>query len=1617
MDVKKLRGLLVLALTLLSLQAEGMVLRGRALGPMMTPTAVITVNSEGDEGDAFTDDGICDTTGDPTTTPPTPYSGICTLRAAIQTADENSGPDTINFSGALTIQPATALPAIWSEPTTVDGGGVVTIDGSSISGSSAGLAFYGGGNHTITGLTIRGFGGSGIVVFDDIGGSTISDNELRGNGKGINIASDTPNNTIENNLVVENTTGIWISSDGNTIKGNKIGTDGTQDLGNSGDGIYLSLVSNNQIGGDTGISVGGSCTGDCNLISGNGGDGIVIAQGTDPSTGVLNIVQGNFIGANQAGTAAIPNDSDGIETNGDNNQFIGNLISGNSDHGINLIPGANNNIVRGNLIGTKVNGTEALGNGGGGVNMEYANGNVIGGDSGAPLPSVCEDYCNLISANSAGITITQAINGGSNSIIGNFIGTDVNGTARLSNRGNGVWSQGLNMSIASNLISGNLGDGVHIYGVFYGSSDVNTTTVQANLIGTARNGETDDLGNRGHGVFVYKSSGNSIGGAQDGEGNTIAGNYKAGVVISNSIGGGAVNNRILRNSIHSNGGRSGLGIDLNGDGVTENDLGDADDMCPNNLQNFPVITGLKGKVISGTLNSTPNTTFRLEFFVNSECSNSGYGQGETFLGSFDVTTDGNGDATFGGTLDTAPGAQPVAATATDPDGNTSEFSACFGGLVVNSINDRSDANTLDAACDTGQTIAGGDPECTLRAAIEQANFLPGRNTITFDIPDWSSTPIIYPGSALPAIAEPVVINGTTQKGGWVELSGLYAGDNVSGLDILGGNSRVQGLIIGQFDGHGILLRIAGGNVIVGNLIGTTADDRWVGNGRNGIRIQSSANNTIGGTTAAERNVISNNGWRTNASGIYVEFFSTGNVIQGNMIGTNPNGNTAAGNTWAGVYIEDVSGNTVGGMAGVSLNECTGACNLISGNKYGIVLKSSQAISNTVQGNFIGTDRTGTVALGNTSYGIVVDGAPHNLIGGTSSAARNLISGNGTAGGEGDGVIIGNATATGNKVQGNAIGAKTNGMEVLPNARNGVRIDNAPNNVIGGAHGANLISGNTGNGVEIVGAGATGNSVQANLIGTTSSGTGALPNGGSGVVINSAPNNTVGGTALGNLILGNTGNGVEIVGADATGNTVQANLIGTTSSGTVVLPNGGSGVFINGAPGNIVGGSVAGQGNVLSGNGGSGLKIAGDGADGNVVQGNFIGTDESGAAVLPNGGDGVLLGEDASGTQVGGAGEGEGNVISGNGSNGVAINGLGAVNNVVQGNFIGTLKDGITRVANTAHGVYIAGGANSNTIGGVFTSMANVIVFNGGDGVYVASGNSNAIRRNVIHSNTGLGIDLGTNGVTPNDVGDGDSGANTLQNFPAVTSLGISGGVATIEGTLDSAATVTYTLEFFANTGCDASLHGEGERFLGTITVNTDAGGHADFTFTPSAPVSDTEKVTATATDANGNTSEFSRCARHTERVVIDPAVGYTLVFTDTQGNPVIVEIPAGAITYTEAITLAYALIEDEVSGPAGFAFGNHAFELSAYVDHTLLSGLAFFKPVTITIHYSDADIAGLGEDELTLLYWNGAVWADDGIDVVERNPADNYVIFAIAHLSDFALFAPQDLIYLPLILR
>jgi hypothetical protein len=259
---------------------------------------------------------------------------------------------------------------------------------------------------------------------------------------------------------------------------------------------------------------------------------------------------------------------------------------------------------------------------------------------------------------------------------------------------------------------------------------------------------------------------------------------------------------------------------------------------------------------------------------------------------------------------------------------------------------------------------------------------------------------------------------------------------------------------------------------------------------------------------------------------------------------------------------------------------------------------------------------------------------------------------------------------------------------------------------------------------------------------------------------------------------------------------------------------------------------------------------------------------------------VLLWNTASNNTIGGSASGAGNLISGNGANGVQIFGSGTNGNAVLGNFIGTSAGGAAALPNPRNGVLIASGASNNMVGG---ALGNVIAFNQQNGVAVTDAGStgNTIRANSIFSNALLGIDLGEDGVTLNHTGDVLAGPNNLQNYPVILTAN-PGATTTATGALNGTASTTFTLDFYASAQPNMTLYGDGQRYLGSTTVTTDASGNATFSFSLSAATSTGDWLTATATDPNGDTSEFS--AAH--KLPAGPLVLSTTAWTPIGPAPV-----------------------------------------------------------------------------------------------------------------------------------
>ena len=287
-----------------------------------------------------------------------------------------------------------------------------------------------------------------------------------------------------------------------------------------------------------------------------------------------------------------------------------------------------------------------------------------------------------------------------------------------------------------------------------------------------------------------------------------------------------------------------------------------------------------------------------------------------------------------------------------------------------------------------------------------------------------------------------------------------------------------------------------------------------------------------------------------------------------------------------------------------------------------------------------------------------------------------------------------------------------------------------------------------------------------------------------------------------------------------------------------------------------------RGLVVNRFGSIGIEIGGDDSEGNRIEGNFIGTDPDGTVDKGNLNRGVtIFSHYASGNTVGGTTPDKRNLISGNEVGGVGIL-TEATDNEIKGNLIGTKKDGVGALGNSESGVTIFG-ALENTVGGSTAEAANTIAFNEGDGVSIrnnfAESTANSVLRNSIFGNIdlfpdGLGIDLGDDGPTPNDPDDEDTGPNNLQNKPNLTSAVTAGGSTTIEATLNSTPDETFKVRYFSNPPGSS----EGKKYMGQKNVNTSANGNTGtFSFSPAQVVPDGQNITATATDADGNTSEFS----------------------------------------------------------------------------------------------------------------------------------------------------------------
>ena len=476
------------------------------------------------------------------------------------------------------------------------------------------------------------------------------------------------------------------------------------------------------------------------------------------------------------------------------------------------------------------------------------------------------------------------------------------------------------------------------------------------------------------------------------------------------------------------------------------------------------------------------------------------------------------------------------------------------------------------------------------------------------------------------------------------------------------------------------------------------------------------------------------------------------------------------------------------QAGISITAGGSTVQGLVMNGFNTCISLSGSGGNTIAGNFLGTTPDGSNASPRTvGTGIFVNttGAT-NLIGGSTPAARNLISGMSTVGIDLRGASV-------SVIEGNFIGTDQHGTGVIPTVNAIGTL--SPGNRIGGTTAAqrNIISGIGTTALDIRGAG---NVVQGNFIGTDVSG--RVPLNSYYGVSCSAAFDVVGGptpvpgSPPGNVISGNYFP-LQVAGIS---NVVQGNVIGLDVTGTNRIGNNSDGIRISTTFARI-GGANAGEGNVISGNGGSGIQFSSSAGSSAVIQGNWIGTDASGSLNFSNGNYGIWI-SGARNVTVGGDGP---NVIAFNGYSGVTVSTAGASNNLISANSI---------YGNKLLGIDLA-----------------------------ASGNG------VPNLNSGCNSDI--------------AGPNRLQNYPILTNVASAAGSTTLEGYMPGAPNTAYRLEFFANDSADTSGYGEGQTYLGYLNLASSADCTNAFSVTLSVGYLGGKAICATATDPGNNTSEFSPC--------------------------------------------------------------------------------------------------------------------------------------------------------------
>ncbi|HVS35748.1 MAG TPA: PKD domain-containing protein, partial [Gemmataceae bacterium] len=1464
-------------------------------------------------------------------------SGAVTLGAAGSGAQISNGVDITAGAADNTIGGATAAARDVISGNSGDGvlvSGVGTtgnvIAGDYIGTSAAGTAAIGNGS--------EGVRFQGGATLNTVGGLT----SAPGTGPG-NVISGNADN------------GVFLQADDNSVLGNLIGTDatGTAAVGNDYGGLVVQ-GSYNTVGGTTATArnVISATRFVNNEFATNAG---VLIYDAGYLTTAYNVVEDNYIGTDITGTIALGNAFSGVtvespEAGSVGNVVADNLVSGNDGPlayaGI-FVNTSHDLTIEGNLVGVNAAGTAALPNPRG-IWVYTPGDNITIGGASSTSNGALSGAGNLVSGNTrAGIEVDGGVD-----IYGNWIGTDITGMYAIPNSGDGVYVFGTGNEIGGtaagtgNLISGNAGDGVDFSG-----AGTTGNLVPGNSIGVNSAGRP--LTNSGYAVAIGAGTQANVAGAVTGDvynagvlslGDpavlSINGNYTqtSNGVLNIEIGGtnpatpdfdqllvsgtatlnGTLNVSLINGftptvgesfEILTFGLRSGdfavenglypyltpqyhsndltlighavvVNTNDSGTGSLRQAILDADAVVNADIifdipGTGPFAIAPQGALPAITspmeIDGTSQPGFAGAPIIVLDGGSAGHANGLTvsaggggstiqglviddFSGS-GIELDGGSDVVSGdwigvGADGKTPKPNSYGVWVASPDdtvggtttaarnvlsGNTNagvhlNGTAAYGNVVEGNYIGTDYTGAAPAANAYGVQLAQGAYDNTIGGVTAAArNIISGNTTAGVSVNDGPSI-------------------GTVVEGNYIgtDWTGMVALGNKDGVDVgngtlIGGTATGAGNLISGNSQSGVLL-FGGGDVIEGNLIGTDkTGDAALGN-VTGITIFGTGN-TIGGATAGAGNLISGN------QGDEIVDFGGSTTIQGNFFDTNLSGTAALFASGAlAIYLNNPGHDVIGGASAgavgsmpVGVGSMPGETGAFAGNLIAAEVQIVGGTDNTVQGNFLGVNLAGTAVLANG--GAIGDNGTGTLIGGSLPGQGNLISG-------GAGIAL---SGSGAAVEGNIIGTDITGTIPLGNAA-GVTIFGTGNTIGGTTPGArNLIAANgydwKGNpfstqygagDLVLYGGGATKNVVEGNYFGLTPSGEATVGKTNFSIAIyQNASDNTIGGTTAGaRNVISDVGGVVQVFGG-ASRNVLEGNYIGTDAAGAVTL-NAQIVYVASSATDNTIGGTAAGAGNVVAG----GVWIYNSGTTGNAVQGNLIGVGAGGAAALA-GSIGVTVGAGASGNTIGGVTAAARNIISGSSRAGVTITDAGTSANVVEGNYIGTDGTGLAPLPNAGAGVLVESGATNNTVGGTAAGAGNLIAFNHGDGVDVdgAATTGDVIRINNIHDNTGLGIDL-SNG--------GDDG----QAAPSLT-LFTSGNPTAVAGTLQAAANASYTIDFYAASPANAAGLGAEQSYIGSLTVTTNGSGAVSFSDATLFSTLPSQAVVAAAVAASGDTSEFS----------------------------------------------------------------------------------------------------------------------------------------------------------------